>query len=175
MDSGNIAQGQCRDARARATALWSKSSACDGLDFRQGYRTVIPRTHRRNESSIIWHAYERHRRHHPPLNDGADTMSIKQAVCLMILLMVSATTSQAQEPEVARNTCSECHATQKGQLLSPNLRAPTWVEIANTPGVTEAALLVMLTTPHAGMPMFVLSPEQRQQIIDYVLSLKTRT
>jgi len=102
-------------------------------------------------------------------------MSIKRAACLVILLMLSAGTSQAQEPEVARNTCSECHATQKGQLLSPNLRAPSWVEIANTPGVTEAALLVMLTTPHAGMPMFILSPEQRQQIIDYVLSLKTRT
>jgi mono/diheme cytochrome c family protein len=87
--------------------------------------------------------------------------------------VLSATTSQAQQPEVARNTCSECHATQKGQLLSPNLRAPTFVEIADTPGVTAAALLLMLTTPHAGMPMFILSPEQRQQIIDYVLSLKT--
>ena len=60
----------------------------------------------------------------------------------VLVLMLAATTSRAQEPEVARNTCSECHATQKGQLLSPNLRAPTWVEIANTPGVTEAALLV---------------------------------
>ena len=92
-------------------------------------------------------------------------MSIKQAACLVILLMLSGTTSQAQEPEVARNTCSECHATQKGQLLSPNLRAPTWAEIANTPGVTEAALLVMLTTPHAGMPMFVLSPEQSNRLL----------
>jgi hypothetical protein len=99
---------------------------------------------------------------------------MKRAACLMIFLMLSATTSRAQEPEVARNTCSECHATQKGQLLSPNLRAPTWVEIANTPGVTAAALLVMLTTPHAGMPMFLLTPEQRQQIIDYILSLKSR-
>jgi hypothetical protein len=61
----------------------------------------------------------------------------------------------------------------KRQLLSPNLRAPTWVEIANTPGVTEAALFLMLTTPHAGMPMFLLSPEQRQEIIDYILSLKS--
>ena len=100
---------------------------------------------------------------------------MKRAACFVILLLLSATTSQAQEPEVATNTCSECHATKKGQLLSPNLRAPTFVEIANTPGVTEAALLVTLTTPHAGMPMFVLSREQRQQIIDYVLGLKTRT
>jgi hypothetical protein len=72
---------------------------------------------------------------------------MKRAACLVILLMLSATTSRAQQPEVVRNTCSECHAVQRGQLLSPNLRAPTFVEIANTPGVTEAALLLMLTTP----------------------------
>jgi mono/diheme cytochrome c family protein len=98
---------------------------------------------------------------------------MKRVASLLVLLILSATTSQAQEPEVARNTCSECHATQKGQILSPNLRAPTWVEIANTPGMTAAALLLMLTTPHAGMPMFLLSPEQRQQIINYILSLKS--
>src|SRR4249919_3885249 len=99
---------------------------------------------------------------------------MKRAAYVVILLMLSATISQAQEPQVARSTCSQCHATQKGQLLSPNLRAPTFVEIANTPGVTAAALLLMLTTPHAGMPMFILSPGQRQDMIDYILSLKTR-
>jgi mono/diheme cytochrome c family protein len=97
---------------------------------------------------------------------------MKRAVCLVISLMLSTTLGQAQEPQVARSTCSQCHATQKGQPLSPNLRAPTFVEIANTPGVTSAALLFMLTTPHAGMPMFILNPGQRQDIIDYILSLK---
>jgi hypothetical protein len=52
---------------------------------------------------------------------------MKRAACYVILLMLSATVSQAQQPEVVRNTCSECHATQKGQLLSPNLRALTFV------------------------------------------------
>ena len=97
---------------------------------------------------------------------------MKWAACLAILLIFSVTISRAQEPPVARSTCSQCHATQKGQLLSPNLRAPTFAEIANTPGVTAAALLLMLTTPHAGMPMFILSPEQRQDIINYILGLK---
>jgi mono/diheme cytochrome c family protein len=108
------------------------------------------------------------------MENSEETVIMKRAACLMLLLMLPATISQAQQPEVARNTCSECHATQKGQLLSPNLSAPTFVEIANTPGVTAAALTLMLTTPHAGMPMFKLSSEQRQQIIDYVLDLKTR-
>jgi mono/diheme cytochrome c family protein len=33
-------------------------------------------------------------------------------------------------------------------------------------------LLVALTTPHAGMPMFTLSPEQRDDIIAYILNLR---
>jgi mono/diheme cytochrome c family protein len=60
---------------------------------------------------------------------------MKQTVCFVILLLLSVTISRAQEPQVARSTCS-------------------------------------LTTPHAGMPMFILSPEQRQDIIAYILSLK---
>ena len=38
--------------------------------------------------------------------------------------------------------------------------------------LTSAALSVALTTPHAGMPMLVLTSEQRQDIISYILSLK---
>jgi mono/diheme cytochrome c family protein len=44
--------------------------------------------------------------------------------------------------------------------------------VAATPGMTSAALMVTLTTPHAGMPMFRLSSEERRDIIAYVLSLK---
>jgi mono/diheme cytochrome c family protein len=65
--------------------------------------------------------------------------------------------------------CSECHATQKGQLRSPNSRSPTFVELANVPGMTEAALTVALTTPHAGMPMFLMSADQRANVIAITL------
>ena|SRR5579872_6984114 len=73
---------------------------------------------------------------------------------------------------VAQQVCSECHATQRGQDLSPNERAPTFEELATTPGMTEAALTVALTTPHAGMPMFRLTSEERQGVIVYILSLR---
>jgi mono/diheme cytochrome c family protein len=73
---------------------------------------------------------------------------------------------------VVQQVCSECHATQSQQGRSPNTRAPTFPELAATPGMTSAALTVALTTPHAGMPMFRLSPEQRADIIAYILSLK---
>ena len=71
----------------------------------------------------------------------------------------------------ARQVCSACHAIQKGQVPSPNSRSPTFVELANAPGMTAAALLVALTTPHAGMPMFILTTEQRENVIAYILSL----
>jgi hypothetical protein len=32
--------------------------------------------------------------------------------------------------------------------------------------------MVALTTPHAGMPMFVLTATQREDIIAYILSLR---
>src|SRR5206468_12076969 len=73
---------------------------------------------------------------------------------------------------VAQQVCSECHATQKQQVRSPNTRAPTFSELAATPGMTSAALTVALTTPHAGMPMFRLTSEQRADIIAYILSLR---
>jgi len=102
---------------------------------------------------------------------------MKRVGFVLMLLAGSAVTVQAQDPQNgaqwASNVCAECHATRAGQAPSPNGRAPTFAELANAPGMTSAALTVALTTPHAGMPMFVLTSEQRQDIIAYILSLKT--
>jgi mono/diheme cytochrome c family protein len=73
---------------------------------------------------------------------------------------------------VARQVCSACHAIQAHQLQSPNERAPTFLALATTPGMTATALTVALTTPHAGMPMFRLTAEQQDGIIAYIGSLK---
>ena len=73
---------------------------------------------------------------------------------------------------LVRQVCSECHAVQPQQLQSPNAKAPTFLALSTTPGMTNTALMVALTTPHAGMPMFRLSADQRQSIIDYILNLK---
>ena len=72
---------------------------------------------------------------------------------------------------LARQTCSPCHATAAEQDRSPNAHAPRFVDLAAASGMTSAALLVALTTPHAGMPMFTFTKEQRDDIIAYILSL----
>jgi mono/diheme cytochrome c family protein len=106
---------------------------------------------------------------------------MKRAIALVALLALSVAASDVQAQgvgdleeglAVARQVCSECHAIQKGQVRSPNSRSPTFVELANAPGMTSTALLVALTTPHAGMPMFILTAERRASIIAYILSLK---
>ena len=73
---------------------------------------------------------------------------------------------------LARQVCADCHAVLAGQLQSPNPKSPPFLELATTPGMTSTALTVALTTPHAGMPMFRLTPEQQASIIAYVLSLR---
>jgi len=94
---------------------------------------------------------------------------------LLMLPSLAANTQTIGDPQrgaqLARDVCTECHAVRDRQLLSPKLRAPTFYEVANRPGMTAAALTVTLTTPHAGMPMFMFTPEQRQDIIGYILSL----
>ena len=58
---------------------------------------------------------------------------------LMIPVSLLGATSQAAEVgdpakgvAIANDVCSRCHAIRKGQLLSPNLMAPTFVQIAGT-------------------------------------------
>jgi mono/diheme cytochrome c family protein len=72
---------------------------------------------------------------------------------------------------LAQQVCAECHATVPQQDRSPNARAPRFVDIASAPGMTRTALMVALTTPHAGMPMFTLTSKERDDIIAYLLGL----
>jgi mono/diheme cytochrome c family protein len=110
------------------------------------------------------------------LNTDKENLLMKRVVCLVTFLALSVavshvhaqTTGDSREGlTLARQVCSECHAIRKGQVRSPNSRAPTFLELA-----TIAALTVALTTPHAGMPMFKLATEQREDVIAYILSLR---
>jgi mono/diheme cytochrome c family protein len=106
---------------------------------------------------------------------------MKRVTCLVtfVALLVAVSHVHAQavgDPRegfaLAQQVCSECHAIRRGQVRSPNARAPTFLELATAPGMTIAALSVALTTPHAGMPMFRLTAEQRDDVIAYILSLR---
>jgi mono/diheme cytochrome c family protein len=72
----------------------------------------------------------------------------------------------------AERLCSECHAVRKEQARSPNPKAPRFEAVATTPGMTSIALSAALNTPHTSMPNVMLEPEERADIVAYILSLR---
>lgn len=75
--------------------------------------------------------------------------------------------------EIAAAECTECHIIGEdalgGNLL---LGAPTFMEVADDPAVTELSLRVFLQSPHQLMPNFVFSETEADAIIAYILSLR---
>jgi mono/diheme cytochrome c family protein len=110
-----------------------------------------------------------------------ENLLMKRVFCLVTFLALSVAVGHVHaqaigDPQegltLAQQACSDCHAIRRGQVRSPNSRAPTFLELATAPGMTIAALSVALTTPHAGMPMFRFTTEQREDVIAYILSLR---
>jgi mono/diheme cytochrome c family protein len=94
-------------------------------------------------------------------------------------LMIASGHSTAQEVgsvgrgiALAQRVCARCHAVQRQQAQSPSESAPAFQEIASTPGMTAIALSAALSTSHHTMPNIMLEPDERIDIIAYILSLE---
>jgi mono/diheme cytochrome c family protein len=73
---------------------------------------------------------------------------------------------------LANQVCSECHAVGLADSRSPNVLAPRFAAVAATPGMTAMALNAFLHTSHRAMPNLLLTADQTDGIIAYILSLK---
>lgn len=73
---------------------------------------------------------------------------------------------------LAQRMCAECHAVQPGQLVSPNPFAPSFETIANTRGMSAAALWVALHSSHRHMPNIILRPDDTRAIVAYILTMQ---
>ena len=73
---------------------------------------------------------------------------------------------------LARESCSQCHLLGEETGRSSNEKAPPFRVVANTPGMTSAALRVILVTPHRHMPALIVREEEANSIVQYILSLK---
>lgn len=102
---------------------------------------------------------------------------MRRTTCLLagFLPLVLAMPAEAQDQRdaargralVAAN-CDTCHASV------PAGRAPSFASVAAMPSTTALALGVFLRTSHPSMPNIVLSPAELDDVIAYILSLKTR-
>ena len=79
--------------------------------------------------------------------------------------------SAAAGHRLAGAWCGECHAIE----ATPTRRAtaaPDFAELANRPSTTALSLKVFLRTNHPSMPNIVIAPDQADDLVDYILSLK---
>jgi mono/diheme cytochrome c family protein len=101
------------------------------------------------------------------------SLSLSVVLAAAMVAPAQAQVADAQEGRaLAQQVCADCHAVLPDEARSPKAGAPTFPQVAAAPGMTATALTVALTTPHAGMPMFRLTAEQRADVIAYILSLR---
>jgi tetratricopeptide (TPR) repeat protein len=74
----------------------------------------------------------------------------------------------------AQTNCASCHNVLKNAASSPNPKAIAFQAIADTPGMSVTALIVWSRTTHPTMPNFVIDPNDMDDLIAYILSLRER-
>lgn len=72
---------------------------------------------------------------------------------------------------LAQSWCETCHIIGPRILDIPG-QPPSFQAVANQPGITELALKVFLRTSHKDMPNLIISPDQAEALVSYILSLK---
>ena len=104
---------------------------------------------------------------------------VKRMAALAAALVVTSAGVRAQESDVAaghafaRNACQTCHAVEAEQRTPRRIViGPAFRDVANTSGMTATAIRVFLRTSHPKMPNLILTPEETEDVIAYILSLR---
>lgn len=97
--------------------------------------------------------------------------------CLLFILNAAraeaAQVGNAQQGlKLAREACAQCHVIGKSTRRSMDTTAPSFSTIANTPGMTSAALAAAFQTSHKTMPNVVIKEDDANNLIAYILNLK---
>ena len=99
-------------------------------------------------------------------------------IMLAAALVAGAVCAKAKAQDVAaghafaREACKSCHVVEAGPRAPRRLAiGPAFRDIANTPGMTTTALQAFLTSSHPKMPNLILTPDEKSDVIAYILSL----
>ena len=76
--------------------------------------------------------------------------------------------------DYAHRVCAACHNVLRSDAPSPNRQAPAFKKIANTPGMSVTALTVWSRSTHPTMPNLIIDPNDMDDLIAYILSLRDR-
>jgi len=80
---------------------------------------------------------------------------------------------QSRGRVLAEQRCSQCHGVKRGEK-SPDVDAPSFTDISAEPSITEYMLRVFLQTPHPTMPNLIINPDEMDDIVSYIVSLKPK-
>jgi mono/diheme cytochrome c family protein len=75
--------------------------------------------------------------------------------------------------EYAQRVCSDCHAVEK-DTATLFAQVPSFQEVADTEGMTPRALVVWLRTSHPNMPDLIIPPDDMDNVVAYIMSLRTK-
>lgn len=103
----------------------------------------------------------------------------RRAIGAVVLLILAAADARAAEMgdaarglDYARVYCAECHGVEPAEMVSPFSEVPAFREIANTPGISELALVSFFQTTHPTMPDLVMPSADVRDLIAYFTSLR---
>ncbi len=104
-------------------------------------------------------------------------MTLRLLLALTVILLPLGAAAQEQgTPErgldYARKVCAECHLVADEAGLSPRPEVKTFKQIADTPGMSAMALAAWMQSEHENMPHLVLEPNDLNDVISYIVSLK---
>ncbi len=111
-------------------------------------------------------------------------MNWKHILVALAAVVMTAASADAQQvrtgnavegKRLALELCAGCHVVADGQEKPVIDVVPAFREIANERETTEFRLRVfLLDTPHPIMPNFIFADEEVENLIAYVMSLRTQ-
>jgi len=95
------------------------------------------------------------------------------ALVIIRLHSASGAMDMSEGHRLAEAWCKSCHVIDIKTAGTANA-APDFAAVANQPSTTELSLKVFLRSNHHSMPNLILSPDQADDLVTYILSLKGR-
>ena len=75
--------------------------------------------------------------------------------------------------EYAKRVCADCHAVEADTVMLFT-DVPRFQDVADTEGMTARALVVWFTTSHPSMPDIIIPPNDMDNVVAYIMSLRTK-
>lgn len=73
---------------------------------------------------------------------------------------------------LARTACSGCHQVETGASGPVSADVPTFMEIANLPGMTAERIAGAIVVPHPPMPQIALTRIEIANVAAYIMTLR---